>query len=61
MKKVDLYQKARGNILLSVYMRRRYRRDIALLTKKQRYPEIIHLRVTSPASPKKMIFILDSS
>ena len=61
MKKVDLYQKTRGNIILSVYMRRRYRHDIALLTKKQRYPEIIHLRVTSPASPKKMIFILDSS
>ena len=29
--------------------------------KKQRCPEKIHLRVTSPASPKKMIFILDLS
>ena len=42
-------------------MRRHYRRDIALLAKKQRCPEKINLRVTSPASPKKMIFILDSS
>ena len=29
--------------------------------KKQRCPEKIHLRVTSPASPKEIIFILDSS
>ena len=29
--------------------------------KKQRCPEKIHLRMTSPASPKKMIFILYSS
>ena len=29
--------------------------------KKQRCPKKINLRVTSPASPKKMIFILDSS
>ena len=48
-------------MIFSVYMRRHYRRDIALLAKKQRCPEKINLRVTSPASPKKMIFILDSS
>ena len=61
MKEDDLYQKTRGNMIFSVYMRRLYRRDIALLAKKQRCPQKIHLRVTSPASPKKMIFILDSS
>ena len=61
MKEDDLYQKTRGNMIFSVYMRRRYRRDIALLAKKQRCPEKIHLRVTSPTSPKKMVFILDSS
>ena len=61
MKEVDLYQKTRGNMTLSLYMRRCYRREIALLIKKQRCPEKIHLRVTSPALPKKMIFILDSS
>ena len=53
--------KTRGNMIFSVYVRRRYRRDIAILAKKQRCLEKIHLRVTSPASPKKMIFILDSS
>ena len=61
MKEDNLYQKKRGNMIFSVYMRRRYRRDIAHLSKKERCPEKIHLRVTSPASPKKMIFILDSS
>ena len=61
MKEYDLYQKTRGNMIFSVYMRRRYRRDIALLAKKRRCPEKIHLRVTSPTSPKKMVFILDSS
>ena len=61
MKEDDLCQTTRGNMIFFVYMRRRYRRGIALLPKKQRCPEKIHLRVTSPASPKKMIFILDSS
>ena len=61
MKEDNLYQKKRGNMIFSVYMRRRYRRDIAHLSKKERCPEKIHLRVTSPASPKKMIFILDPS
>ena len=60
MKEDDLYQKTRGNMIFSVYMRWRYRRDIALLPKKQRCPEKIHLRVISLVSPKKMIFILDS-
>ena len=62
MKEDDLYQKSRGNMVFSVYMRRRYRCDIALLAKKQRCscPEKIHLRVASPASQKKMIFILEN-
>ena len=34
MKEDDLYQKTRGNMVFSVYMRRCYRRDIALLAKK---------------------------
>ena len=61
MKEDDLYQTRRGNMIFFVYMRRRYRRGIALLPKKQRCPEKIHISVTSPASPKKMISILDSS
>ena len=61
MKEDGLYQKTPGSMIFSVYMRRRYVRDIALLAKTQRYPKKIHLRVTSPASSKKMIFILDSS
>ena len=61
MKQDDPYQKTRGNMMFSVYMRRCYRRDIAPTAKKQRCPEKIHLRLTFPASPKKMIFILDSS
>ena len=60
MKEDDLCQTTRGNMIFFVYMRRRYRRGIALLPKKQRCPEKIHLRVTSPASPKKMIFILEN-
>ena len=62
MKKDVLYQKSCGNMVFSVYMRRRYRRDIAVLAKKQRCscPEKIHLRVASPASQKKMIFILEN-
>ena len=34
MKADDLYQKTRGNMIFSVYTRRRYRHDIALLAKK---------------------------
>ena len=34
MKEDDLYQKAHGNMIFSVYMRRRYGRDIALLARK---------------------------
>ena len=61
MKEDDLYQKACGNIIFSVCMRRRIRRGITLLAKKQRCPQKMHLRVTSPASLKKIIFILDWS
>ena len=59
MKEDDLYQKTHGNMMFSVYMRRCYKYAIALLAKKQRYPcpEKIHIRVTSPTSPKKMIFV----
>ena len=64
MKEDDLYKTTRGNVIFSVYMRRRYKHDIAPLPpwqKKQRCPcpEKIHLGVTSPVSPKKMIFILE--
>ena len=38
MEEDDLYQKTRGNMIFSVYMRRRYRRDIALLGKKTKMP-----------------------
>ena len=69
MKEDDLYQKTRGNMVFSVYMRRRYKHDIAPPpppappARKQRCPcpEEIHLRVTSPASPKKMIFIQENT
>ena len=61
MKQDDLYQKTRGNVIFFVCMRRHYRRGITPLAKKQKCPEKIHLRATSPASPKKVIFILDSS
>ena len=60
MKEDDLYQKTGANMIFSVYIRRRYNPDIVLLAKKQRCPEKMHLRVTSPTSPKKMIFFLDS-
>ena len=64
MKEDDLYKTTRENVIFSVYMRRRYKHDIAPLPpwqKKQRCPcpEKIHLGVTSPVSPKKMIFILE--
>ena len=64
MKEDDLYQKTRGNMIFSVYMRRRYKHDIAApRQKKQRWPcpEKIHLRVASPASPKNLIFILENT
>ena len=62
MKEDDLYQTTRGNMVFSVYMRRYYKHDIALLAKKERClcPEKIHLGLTSPASPKKMIFMLEN-
>ena len=60
-KKMMFIRKTRENMMFSVYMRRHYRRDIPLLVKKQRCLKKIHLSVTSPASPKKMIFILDWS
>ena len=51
-------------MIFSVYMRRRYKHDIAApRQKKQRWscPEKIHLRVASPASPKNLIFILENT
>ena len=61
-KRMIFIKETRRNMVFSVYMRSRYKHDIALLAKKQRYPcpEKIHLGVTSPASPKKMIFILEN-
>ena len=60
--KDGIYQKTHGKMIFSVYMGRCYRCDVTLLTKKQRYPcpRKIHPRVTSSASPKKMIFILEN-
>ena len=62
MEEDDLYQKAHGNMIFFVHTRRCYKYDAAYLAKKQRCPcpEKIHLRVTSPASPKNMIFILEN-
>ena len=39
MKEGDLYQKTRGNMIFSVYMRRCYRRDIARLEKNKDAPK----------------------
>ena len=63
MKEDDLYQKTRGNMVFSVYMRRRYEHNTGPSAKKQRSPcsEKIYLRVTSPASLEKMIFILENT
>ena len=63
MKEDDIYQKTRGNMVFSVYMRRRYKHNTGPSAKKQRCPcpEKIHLRVTSLASPEKMIFILENT
>ena len=62
MEEDDLYRKAHGNMIFFVHTRRCYKYDVAYLAKKQRCPcpEKIHLRVTSPASPKNMIFILEN-
>ena len=62
MKEDDVYQKTGGNMVFSAYRRRQCNYDTALLKKKRRYPcpKKIHLGVTSPASPKKMIFILEN-
>ena len=60
MKEDDFYQKTSQNMTFFVCMRRRISRGIILQPRKQRCPQKIHLRVTSPASTKKMIFILDS-
>ena len=38
MKEDDLYQKTRGNMVFSVYMRRRYKHDIAPPGKKTKMP-----------------------
>ena len=45
MKDDDLYQKTHKNMIFSVYMRRCYKHDIALLAKEQRCscPEKTHL------------------
>ena len=50
-------------MIFSVYMRRRYRRDIALKNRKMMLQKNTPKGNTpiSPASPKQMIFILDSS
>ena len=64
MKEDDFYQKARGNIVFSVYMRTGTSTALGPQQKKKKkipLPEKIHLRVTSLASPKKMIFILETT
>ena len=38
MKEDDLYQKPLGNMVFSVYMRRRHKHDIAHLAKKTKMP-----------------------
>ena len=57
IKEDDLYQKTLGNMIFSVYMHKCYKRDIALLQKKQRCSgsKKVHLGVTSQVSPRKMI------
>ena len=63
MKEDDFYQKPRGNIVFSVYMRTGTSTALGPQQKKKKkkipLPEKIHLRVTSLASPRKMIFILE--
>ena len=65
MKQDDPYQTMRGNKIFSVYMRRRYRRDIALLAKKTKMPRkntpkgyISSITEKDDIHPR---FILDSS
>ena len=65
MKEDDLYQKTRGNMIFSVCMRRRIRRGITPLAKKQRCPEkntpkgdILGITKKDDIHPR---FILDSS
>ena len=62
MKEDYFYQKMRGNMVFSVYMRGRYKHNTGPPAKKQRCPcpKKIHLRVTSLASPKKMVFIVEN-
>ena len=56
MKDDDFYQKMRGNMVFSVYMRGRYKHNTGLPARKQRCPcsEKIHLRVTS------LVFIVEN-
>ena len=62
MKEDDFYQKTRGNMVFSVYMRRSTSTALGPQQKKKiPFPEKIHLSVTSLASPKKMIFILETT
>ena len=65
MKEDDLYQKTHGNMIFSVYMRRRWGRDIALLAKKTKMPRKNTPKgVISDITEKDDIhprFILDSS
>ena len=65
MKEDDFYQKTRGNMVFSVYMRRSTSTALGPQQKKKKkkipFPEKIHLRVTSLASPEKMIFILETT
>ena len=65
MKEDDLYQKTHGDTVFSVYMRRRYRRDIAPTAKKKKMPrkntpkgDISSITEKDDIHPR---FILDSS
>ena len=62
MKGGEFFQKMRGNMVFSLYMRGRYKHNTGPPAKKQRRPclEKIHLRVRSLASPKKMVFIVEN-
>ena len=57
MKEDDLCQNTRGNMVFSVYMSGRYKHDKKA---KMTLPQKVNLRVTSPVSPKKIIFILEN-
>ena len=60
--KDDLYRKIHGNMIFPVYMYKCYGYGTTVLPKKLRWscPEKIHLKVSLPASLKKMIFILEN-